>query len=148
MIRALRKEEVAALIPGAKTFVGQVNPNYTMDESGFLKTWETLLEHDLGTIYVVEHGSDFSAAMGFGIHYDFIVSAVIAQEAFWFTLPEYLGEINNVRLFFHAEEQLGKRGVKHIRMFSIDHLDMHRYVERFYLRQGYSVLEHVYTKEL
>ena len=123
---------------GATNFV-KVDSDYTF------KRYMKLMEDGICRIFIAEEGENLQGAIGFIISSDLHDGAKTAIETFWFVHPDYKGI--GKELFNTFEIDAKCMGCTKLAMIHLSD-SYPESLQRFYIRNGYKLLEKHYVKEI
>jgi GNAT superfamily N-acetyltransferase len=121
---------------GATSFV-KVNSDYTFER------YRIMMERGICRILIAEEGETLQGAIGFIITDDLHDGSKLAVESFWFAHPDYKGV--GKALFNAFEEEAVKMGCKKLAMIHLSD-SYPESLEKFYLKNGYKLVEKHYIK--
>lgn len=109
--------------------------------------WRAIMQHNLGTIWVLRIQGKIVGALGAMLVPDINDGELVATETFWYVLPQYRNSLWSVRLLTNFEHWAVEIGAKRIVMV---HLLSHmpEKLKRFYEKRGYQSVEITYAKTL
>lgn len=142
-IRHLGPWEEEDMLPIAQQFHAEANLGGTFDPAFCLAAWRSL-----GTqraAFALYKGDQVVGVLAGFIAPQFMTGALIAQEMFWYVLPEHRGSISGVRMFHEFEKWATERKAYGIIMAS---LAANPSVEELYKKRGYCHIESHYLKLL
>ena len=111
----------------------------------FVASWTTLIERGLGFIVGLFKESKLCGCLGAAVTKCLNSGQLIANEQFWFVLPEARGD--GLRMVPAYEDEAMKRGAKRCSMALIKNLQPEA-LGAYYKRRGYVAFEIAYAKEL
>lgn len=111
----------------------------------FVQSWTALIERGLGFIVGLFEGSRLCGCLGAAVTRCLNSGKLIANEMFWFVMPESRG--GGLRMLQAYEDEAVRRGATRISMALITGLQPEA-LSKLYERRGYKAFEIAYSKEL
>ncbi len=111
----------------------------------FVASWTVLLERGLGFIIGLFKESKLCGCLGAAVTKCLNSGQLVANEQFWFVLPEARGD--GLRMVPAYEDEAVRRGAKRVSMALIKDLQPEA-LGAYYERRGYRAFEIAYSKEL
>ncbi len=144
MIRELEKTELDKLCDGAKEWFSssQILGRFNIEQ--FKKTWENILDKQIGVIIAAFENDIVQGAIGGIFHPDINTGENTSSEFFWYVKKDSRG--SGVRLLKAFEEWSKKQNCKKIRMTQL--LEGSDGVEKVYRRFNYYPVEVTFVKEI
>lgn len=145
MIRTVTIDELPRLTECAHSFFKESGLPGTFNDAHFMATWSVMLRNHQSVIFAVEDSGKFVGAFGANAYPDILTGDLVANEMFWYVLPEFRGA--GLKLLRAYETWALKLGCKRIFMVHLASLDADR-LEQYYQRRGYRLIEKLYAKDL
>lgn len=145
LIRDIACDEVPLLLDGARSFFAEGKLMGELNPVSFVAGWRQLLAGGTGLLLGVFEGRQLLGAIGGIVYPDFPTGDLVAQEAFWFMLPETRGR--GIRLLRAYEMRCALRGAKRLMMIHLAGLNDEA-MGKLYQRMGYSLIEKIYSKTI
>ncbi len=111
----------------------------------FVASWTALIERGLGFIVGLFKDSKLCGCLGAAVTKCLNSGATVANEMFWFVLPEARGD--SLRMVAAYEKEAKERGAVRCSMALLKGLQPEA-LGAFYERRGYAPFEVAYSKEL
>ncbi len=145
MVRALTVSELpeTALMAPAFFAEGKIPGRFVPEV--FIAKWGSLIEQGIGFMLGLFRDGKLSGAFGAIVTEDLNSADLVANECFWFVLPEARGR--GFELLLAYEEEARKRGAVRCSMIHLLSLQPEKLGE-LYQRRGYTPVETSYFKEL
>lgn len=144
-IREATPEELPMLDTCARAFYESSKHLKEFDLGRFTSLWGGWIRSGIGAVFIlIDSGAIVGAIAGI-VHPDAYSAAIVAQEFFWFVLPDFRG--GGVRLYRVFEAWARDKGCNIVRMAYLTD-SMPGKVKDFYERLGFSAVEVAYSKEL
>lgn len=130
-----------------EAFFNQCGLPGTFKYSAWFHNWRSLMQNNLGTMWVLRIKGEIAGALGGMLVPDINDGELVATEAFWFVLPQYRNSLWSIRLLTNFENWAKGIGAKRIVMV---HLlsSMPEKLKHFYEKRGYQAVEITYAKSL
>ena len=145
MIEPVTIDQLRELEDAARAFYASSAALRTFNLARFVEVWTILLSGGRAAIFAERRGAVVGAIGGI-LHPDlYDPSREVADEFFWFVLPEHRGA--GVALYRAFERWARERGAHQIQMCHLTDV-MPAKVSRFYERAGFQPIETRYAKEL
>lgn len=143
MIRELTAEELPLVAAMGVHFYQEANLPGTIKPEVFVRTWSTFLDLKIA-ILLGAFQDGLVGTLGAVMCPDPCDGDLVAQEMFWYVLPEHRGF--GMRLLKGYERMARERGAKRISMVHLHAINEN--LGAIYERGGYRKLETQYMKEL
>ncbi len=148
MIRAATKEDIPRLNEIAIEFFSCSKHLEGFSLERFIASWTTILEADMGCIFIAVNEKDDIVGTIAGLSYPDINSGVqTALETFWYVLERHRTGGTGIRLCRRFEEWARERGCAWVRMGHLADV-MPDTVASMYERLGYEKTETMYAKRI
>lgn len=143
MIRALTEADLLACAPLGLSFFSEANLPGRFIPSVFVESWTWLLSSGAGKLFGAFDGDRLLGAIGGVIAPDVNDGELVAQEMFWYVMPECRRD--GITLLSTYLDALRAAGVKRYSLACLE--TMPRSVERYYIRLGLRPTERVFVGE-
>lgn len=145
MVRELTVNEVSEASKMGPMFFSEAGLPGSFVPEIFTRKWTIIIENGMGFILGLFRNGVLSGVFGAVISEDLNDGKVVANECFWFVIPEARGR--GFELLIAYEETARARGAARCSMIHLRSLQPEKLAE-LYIKRGYREIETSYFKEL
>jgi len=144
-IRKATEEDQLDFLILAKKFLKESKYIFSFNQSKLLENYLLAINHDDFLILLAEENGEVVGMLAAGITSPMFSDDKVATELAWFIDKEHRGSSMSLRLIKEYEKWAKGNGCKYTSMMDLDQLNN---LQRLYERQGYSLVEKTFIKEL
>lgn len=145
MVRLITIDELSAVASLGPKFYAEAGLPGRFIPEVFARKWATFFEMGAGFILGLFKDGAIAGAFGAIVSDDLNDGTLVANECFWFVIPESRGR--GFELLIAYEEEARRRGAKRCSMIHLANLQPEK-LAHIYEKRGYREVETSYSKEL
>jgi GNAT superfamily N-acetyltransferase len=145
MIYSATKADLPKILECSLEYTQAMPNNVKLNPDHLISSWERLLDLGIGVIYLAEENGEVIGGIGGVRHAELFTGNMTAVEMFWYMKEGKRG--TGIKLFKMFEQWAKDNQCARVAMIYLP-FSMPEKLDRFYTKNGYTLLEMHYEKEL